>query len=91
LASNALVETLGHVVLDEFLDQVAQMSLAENDELVETLVFDGPLPAQPRRFKLRISAILCKNSSDLFLDTTTEVHRPTKNLNRRFAVRTLCA
>jgi hypothetical protein len=27
------------------------------------------LPAQTRRFKLRISAILCKNSSDLFLDT----------------------
>jgi hypothetical protein len=26
------------------------------------------LPAQTRRFKLRISAILCKNSSDLFLD-----------------------
>jgi len=29
----------------------------------------GTLPAQTRRFKLRISAILCKNSSDLFLDT----------------------
>ena len=27
------------------------------------------LPAQIRGFKLRISAILCKNSSDLFLDT----------------------
>jgi len=27
------------------------------------------LPAQTRRFKLRISAILCKNSSDLFPDT----------------------
>jgi hypothetical protein len=27
------------------------------------------LPAQTRRFKLRISAILRKNSSDLFLDT----------------------
>jgi len=27
------------------------------------------LPAQTRRFKLRIFAILCKNSSDLFLDT----------------------
>jgi hypothetical protein len=38
LASNALVEPLGHVVLAEFLDQVAQMSLAENDELIETLV-----------------------------------------------------
>ena len=27
------------------------------------------LPAQTRRFKLRSSAILCKNSSDLFPDT----------------------
>jgi hypothetical protein len=27
------------------------------------------LLAQTCRFKLRISAILCKNSSDLFLDT----------------------
>jgi hypothetical protein len=31
--------------------------------------FAATLPAQTRRFKLRISAILCKNSSDLFLDT----------------------
>jgi hypothetical protein len=31
LATDALVKRLGHVVLDEFLDQVAQMSLAEDD------------------------------------------------------------
>src|SRR5664279_5012827 len=41
LATDALVKPLGHVVLDEFLDQVTQMSLAENDKLVETLVLDG--------------------------------------------------
>ena len=41
LATDALVKPLGHVVLDEFLDQVAQMSLAEDDEVIETLVLDG--------------------------------------------------
>src|SRR5664279_3820952 len=40
LATNALVESLGHVVLDEFLDQEAQMSLTKNHEVVETLVLD---------------------------------------------------
>ena len=40
-ATDALVKPLGHVVVDEFLDQVAQMSLAEDDELIETLVLDG--------------------------------------------------
>ena len=38
LATEALVKTLGHVVLDEFLDQVAQMSLTEDYEVIETLV-----------------------------------------------------
>ena len=28
-------------MLDEFLDQVAQMSLAEDDEVIDTLVIDG--------------------------------------------------
>jgi hypothetical protein len=41
LATDALVKPLGHVVLDEFLDQVAQMSLAKNNELVQSLVLDG--------------------------------------------------
>ena len=41
LATDALVKPLGHVVLDEFLDQVAQMSLAENDEVIQALVLDG--------------------------------------------------
>ena len=41
MATDALVESLGHIVLDEFLDQVAQMSLAEDDEVIETLVLDG--------------------------------------------------
>jgi hypothetical protein len=41
LATDALVEPLGHIVLNEFLDQVAQMSLAEDDEVIETLVLDG--------------------------------------------------
>jgi hypothetical protein len=30
LATNALVEPLGHIVLDEFLDQVPQMALIAN-------------------------------------------------------------
>jgi hypothetical protein len=41
LATDALLEPLGHIVLKEFLDQVAQMSLAEDDEVIETLVLDG--------------------------------------------------
>ena len=41
LATDALVEPLGHIVLNEFLDQVAQMSLAEDDEVIEALVLDG--------------------------------------------------
>ena len=40
LAANALVESLGHVVLDEFLDQEAQMPLTKNHEVVKTLVLD---------------------------------------------------
>ena len=38
------------------------------------------LPAQPCRFKLWISAILCKNSSDMFLDTTGEVAKKIDSL-----------
>ena len=41
LATNALVEPLGHVVLDKFFDQEAQMSLTENHEVIETLVLYG--------------------------------------------------
>ena len=41
LATDALVEPLSHIVLNEFLDQVTQMSLAEDDEVIETLVLDG--------------------------------------------------
>jgi len=41
LDANALVKTLGQVVLHEFLDQVPYMSLAEYHELVQTLVLDG--------------------------------------------------
>ncbi len=41
LATDALVKTLGHVVLDEFPDQVAQMSLAENCKVIQALVLDG--------------------------------------------------
>jgi hypothetical protein len=37
----ARVEPLGHIVLNEFFYQVAQMSLAEDDEVIETLVLDG--------------------------------------------------
>jgi hypothetical protein len=37
LATDALVKPLGHVVLDEFLDQVPQMSLAEDHKLIQTL------------------------------------------------------
>src|ERR1035437_3296207 len=40
LTTEALVKTLGHVVGHELPDHVPQMSLAEEDELVETLVFD---------------------------------------------------
>ena len=41
LAPNALMKTLGQIVLDEFLDQVPQMALAEDDEVIETLALDG--------------------------------------------------
>jgi hypothetical protein len=41
LATDALVEPLSHIVLNEFLDQVTQMSLAEDDEVIEALVLDG--------------------------------------------------
>jgi hypothetical protein len=41
LATDGLVKPLGYVVLDEFLDQVAQMSLAKNNELVQSLILDG--------------------------------------------------
>jgi hypothetical protein len=41
LAIDASVKPLGQAVLDEFLDQVAQMSLAEDDEVIETLLLDG--------------------------------------------------
>ena len=48
VATNALVKPLGHVVLDEFLDQIAQMSLAENDELAQALGFYGKNKSWPR-------------------------------------------
>jgi hypothetical protein len=35
------MKTLGQIVLDEFLDQVPQMALAEYDEVIETLAPDG--------------------------------------------------
>jgi hypothetical protein len=35
------METLGVIELHEFLDQVPQMSLAENHEVFETLVLYG--------------------------------------------------
>ena len=38
LATDALVEPLGHRVLNEFLDQVAQKSLAEDDKVIQTRV-----------------------------------------------------
>jgi hypothetical protein len=40
-ATNPQVKSLGHVVLDEFLDQVAQMSLAENHKVIQAFVLDG--------------------------------------------------
>ena len=45
LATDALVKPLGHAVPDEFLDQVAPMSLAEDDEVIETLALDGSYKA----------------------------------------------
>ena len=53
LATDALVKPLRHVVLDEFLDQVAQISLAEDDELIETLVLDGLHEALRIRIAIR--------------------------------------
>ena len=41
LATKTLVKTLGHVVIDEFLDQIAQMSLAENHKVIQALVLAG--------------------------------------------------
>jgi len=41
LATKTLVKTLGHVVIDEFLDQIAQMSLAENHKVMQALVLDA--------------------------------------------------
>jgi hypothetical protein len=52
-------------LLDGFLDRVAQMAFAENDEVIETLVFYGSC-----RFKLRISANSCESLDDAFPDTT---------------------
>jgi hypothetical protein len=43
LATFALVKPLGHVVLDEFLDQVELMSPAENHEVIQAMY--------PREFK----------------------------------------
>jgi hypothetical protein len=48
VATTALVKPLGHVVLDEFLDQTAQMSLAENDELAQALGLYGKNKSRPR-------------------------------------------
>jgi len=44
-------EPLGHVGLDEFPDQVAQMSLAENHEVIQALVLDG----SDESFRVRIA------------------------------------
>lgn len=41
------------------------------------------LPAQTRRFKLRISAISCQNSSDLFLDTKAEMPQRRRHTQAR--------
>jgi hypothetical protein len=41
LAVQPLMETLGVIVFHAFLDQVPQMSLAENHEVFETLVLYG--------------------------------------------------
>jgi hypothetical protein len=35
------VKSFGHGVLDEFLDQVAKMPIAENHKLIQALVLDG--------------------------------------------------
>jgi hypothetical protein len=42
LAPKALVEALGVVVLDEFANQASQVALAENHEMVQTLVPNRP-------------------------------------------------
>jgi hypothetical protein len=41
LATDALVKPLGHGGLDEFLDQVVWMSLAENNKVIQALVLDA--------------------------------------------------
>jgi hypothetical protein len=41
LATDTLVKPLGHVVLDEFLDQVARISLAKYHKVIQALVLDG--------------------------------------------------
>jgi hypothetical protein len=51
LATNALVESLGHVVLDEFLEQEAPMSLTKNHEVIQALVLDG----FDKSFRVRIA------------------------------------
>jgi hypothetical protein len=46
LAAETLMKTLGVIVLHEFPDQVAQMSLAENHKVIQALVlyrFHKPL------------------------------------------------
>jgi hypothetical protein len=46
LATKTLVEPLGHIVIDEFLDQPPQMALTENDEVIQALAlyrFHKPL------------------------------------------------
>jgi len=56
------MKTLGVIVLNEFLDQVAQMSLAEYHVLVQTLVLDG----SHKSLRIRIALGLCAGIFTLF-------------------------
>jgi hypothetical protein len=51
------VKPLSHVVLDEFLDQVARMSLTENHKLIQAPVLDGFDKS------LRVGIAVLRNSS----------------------------
>ena len=47
------MKTLGVIVFNEFLDQMAQMSLAEYHVLVQTLVIDGSHKSLRIRIRVR--------------------------------------
>jgi hypothetical protein len=70
LAVQPLMETLGVIVLHKFLDQVPQMSLAENHEVFATLCSRWLSACKPRRGR-KMAILLTKRTASRLVSALT--------------------